>query len=111
MTHTGWEENPISQILYGKKMNILSYTVARASFKQTMDDVCLHHDPTVITRQRGEPIVMMSLADYNSMEETMYLLSNSENARRLMESVEQIKTSDAQFQELISVQAEEQASS
>lgn len=92
-------------------MNILSYTEARASFKQTMDDVCLHHDPTVVTRQKGEPIVMMSLADYNSMEETMYLLSNSKNAKRLMESVEQIKAGGAQFQELISVQAKEQTSS
>lgn len=87
-------------------MNVLSYTEARASFKQTMDDVCLHHDPTIVTRQRGEPIVMMSLADYNSMEETMYLLSNSENAKRLMESVEQVESGRTQTRELISNVAE-----
>jgi len=89
------------------KMNVLSYTEARASFKQTMDNVCLHHDPTIVTRQRGDPIVMMSLADYNSMEETLYLLSNSENAKRLMESVEQVKAGGAQIQELISVETKE----
>jgi len=88
-------------------MNVLSYTEARASFKQTMDNVCLHHDPTIVTRQRGDPIVMMSLADYNSMEETLYLLSNSENAKRLMESVEQVKAGGAQIQELISVETKE----
>lgn len=88
-------------------MNVLSYTEARASFKQTMDNVCLHHDPTIVTRQRGDPIVMMSLADYNSMEETLYLLSNSENAKRLMESVEQVKAGGAQIQELFSVETKE----
>ncbi len=73
-------------------MNVLTFSEARASFKQTMDDVCNDHVPTVITRQRGEDVVMMSLADYNSMQETMYLLSSPKNASRLMESIAQLKT-------------------
>lgn len=82
-------------------MNVLTYTEARASFKQTMDSVCLHHDPTIITRQRGEHVVMMSLADYNSMEETMYLLSSPRNAERLMRSIEQVKAGKAKERGLI----------
>ncbi len=81
-------------------MNVMTYSEARASFKQTMDDVCKHHDPTVITRQRGEHVVMMSLSDYNSMEETMYLLGNPNNAERLLRSVEQVKAGKAKIREL-----------
>lgn len=52
---------------------------------------------------------MMSLADFNSMEETMYLLSSPKNASRLMESVVQLKAGQVQTRELIrSEQAEDQ---
>jgi len=87
-------------------MNVLTYSEARASFKQAMDDVCRHHAPTVITRQRGEHVVMMSLADFNSMEETMYLLSSPANAQRLMASIAQVKAGKAKIRELL---AHEQA--
>jgi antitoxin YefM len=81
-------------------MNVMTYSEARASFKQAMDDVCRHHDPTVITRQRGDHVVMMSLEDYNSMEETMYLLGNPANAERLMRGVEQVKAGKTKIREL-----------
>lgn len=44
---------------------------------------------------------MMSLADFNSMEETMYLLSSPKNANRLMESITQLKAGQVQTKELI----------
>ena len=81
-------------------MNVMTYSEVRASFKQAMDDVCKHHDPTVITRQRGNHVVMMSLEDYNSMEETMYLLGNPVNAERLMRGVEQVKAGKTKIREL-----------
>ena len=81
-------------------MNVMTYSEARAGFKQAMDDVCKHHDPTVITRQRGDHVVMMSLDDYNSMEETMYLLSSPNNAQRLMRGVEQVKAGKTKVREL-----------
>jgi antitoxin YefM len=85
-------------------MNVLSYSEVRASFKQVMDDVCVHHEPTVITRQRGEHVVMMSLEDYNSMQETIYLLSSPKNAQRLMESMAQIKAGTAKIRELAKIE-------
>ncbi len=81
-------------------MNVLTFSEARASFKQAMDDVCNDHVPTVITRQRGEHVVMMSLADFNSMQETMYLLSSPKNANRLMESIAQLKAGKTRKLEL-----------
>lgn len=68
-------------------MNILTFSEARASLKNVMDDVCKDHVPTVISRVNGDHVVMLSLADFNSMEETMYLLSSPKNATRLMESI------------------------
>ena len=87
-------------------MNVLTYSEARASFKNTMENVCLHHDPTIITRQRGEHVVMMSLADYNSMEETMYLLSRPKNAERLMRSIVKEKDGKTQKRGLITSEQE-----
>lgn len=88
-------------------MNILTFSEARASLKTVMDDVCKDHAPTVITRVNGEHVVMLSLADFNSMEETMYLLSSPKNASRLMESIAQLKAGRTQPRELIRNEQEE----
>jgi len=82
-------------------MNILTFTEARASLKTVMDDVCKDHAPTVISRVNGEHVVMLSLADFNSMTETMYLLGSANNASRLMESIAQLKAGKAQQRDLI----------
>ncbi|MBB4861936.1 antitoxin YefM [Pseudomonas nitritireducens] len=81
-------------------MQVLTFTQARADLKQTMDDVCRDHEPAVITRQRGEPVVMMSLEDYNGMQETLYLLSSTANAKRLRESLDEVRAGKAQVKEL-----------
>lgn len=81
-------------------MNILTFSEARAGLKAVMDDVCTGHSPTVITRQSGEPVVMLSLADFNSIEETLYLLSSPKNASRLLASFEQLKAGKARIREL-----------
>jgi len=72
-------------------MNIISYTDARTTFKTLMESVCDSHEPTVITRQKGKPVVMISLDDYNAMQETLHLLSTPANARRLFESITQLQ--------------------
>ena len=82
-------------------MNILTFSEARASLKTVMDDVCKDHAPTVVTRVNGEHVVMLSLADFNGIEETMYLLGSANNASRLMESIAQLKTGKAQPRDLI----------
>jgi antitoxin YefM len=88
-------------------MNILTFSEARAGLKAVMDDVCTDHNPTVITRQSGEPVVMLSLADFNSIEETLYLLGSPKNAKRLMESFEQFKAGKSKKRELIRYEKQE----
>ena len=64
-------------------MDALSYTQVRGNFAKAMNQVCENHAPIIITRQNQKPVVMMSLEDYNSMEETLYLMSSPKNAQRL----------------------------
>ncbi len=72
-------------------MTAISYTAARENLASTMDKVCNDHDPVIITRNRDQAVVMMSLEDYSSWEETAYLMRSPANARRLAESIEQIE--------------------
>ena len=82
-------------------MQVLNFSQARASLKQTMEDVCRDHEPAVVTRQRGEPVVLMSLEDYNSMMETLHLLREPANAERLRESIGQLEAGESFTRELI----------
>jgi antitoxin YefM len=89
-------------------MNILTFSEARASLKTVMDDVCKDHAPTVVTRVSGEHVVMLSLADFKSIEETMYLLGSANNASRLMESIAQLEAGKAQPRDLIRNEKQEE---
>lgn len=81
-------------------MDAISYTAARENLAKTMDAVCADHAPIIITRQ-GEPaVVMMSLEDYQALEETAYLLRSPKNARRLLESIAQLESGGGREQEL-----------
>ncbi len=53
-----------------------------------MDRVCDDHDPVIITRNRDQAVVMLSLEDYESLQETAYLLRSPANAKRLLDSID-----------------------
>ena len=75
--------------MFSKKdnaMDVISYTDARQNLAATMDKVIDGHDAVIITRQKAGAVVMNSLEDFNSMQETMYLLGNPANAERLRKS-------------------------
>ncbi len=71
-------------------MQVISYTDARAKLKELMDRVVQDMTQVVITRQRAEPVVMMSLDDWNAIEETLHLLSSPKNAQRLHAAIDQL---------------------
>ena len=70
-------------------MDAISYSSARKNFVKTMEKVCEDHSPVIITRKNANAVVMMSLEDYNAIEETAYLLRSPENAERLLASIKQ----------------------
>ena len=73
-------------------MKTLTYTAARESLAQTIQQVCEDHDTVIITRRRDQAVVMMSLEDYESLEETAYRLRSPRNAQRLREAVDQLRS-------------------
>lgn len=73
-------------------MDTISYTSARAKLASAMDRVCDDHEPIIITRNGEQSVVMISLADYNALEETAYLLRSPKNAKRLFESIAELET-------------------
>ena len=55
-----------------------------------MDRVCDDHEALIITRNGEQSVVMLSLDDFNSLEESAYLLRNPANAKRLLAAIEQL---------------------
>lgn len=82
-------------------MNSLSVSEARANLKTVMDKVVADHAPVTIRRQRGEGVVMVSQSDWESLEETLYLLSSPRNAERLLEAIEGLDRGEGVERELI----------
>jgi antitoxin YefM len=71
-------------------MDIMTYTDARASLKDVMDRVIQDHVEVVVTRRKREAVVIISLDEYNSIQETLHLQKSPENARRLRASIAQL---------------------
>jgi antitoxin YefM len=71
-------------------MEIISYSEARNNLKAVMDRAVNDHVPIAITRQRGRPVVMVDLDDWNAMHETNYLRSTPNNARRLLDAIDEL---------------------
>lgn len=72
-------------------MDALSYSSLRQNLAQAIDRVCQDHEPLIVTRQRKESVVLMSLDDFESLQETAYLLRAPKNARRLLESIHELE--------------------
>ena len=72
-------------------MDVMTYTEVRANLKGVMDRVVSDRTQIVVTRQKSEAVVMMSLADWNAVEETLHLLSTPTNAAHLRGSIEQLE--------------------
>jgi antitoxin YefM len=71
-------------------MSTITYSEARSKLAETMEKVCDDHAPVIITRKNSRSVVMMSLDDYEALEETAYLLRSPKNARRLLESIAEL---------------------
>ena len=72
-------------------MDVITYTDLRKNLADALDKVNDDRSPVLITRQKGDHAVLISLKDYNAMAETTYLLGSPENAKRLHQSLESAK--------------------
>ena len=84
-------------------MHVTSYSEARENFKNIIDKTIDDADVTLIHRRKGGNAVLMSEEYYNSMIQTLHLLSNPANAKHLAQSIEQHKAGKTQKRQLIDV--------
>jgi antitoxin YefM len=82
-------------------MDAITDTQAQKNFTAVMNQVCEDHAPVIIIGESQKPVVMMSLEDYNSIEETLYLLRSPKNAQRLYQALEELKQGKYQQHDLI----------
>ncbi|HEV8555707.1 MAG TPA: type II toxin-antitoxin system prevent-host-death family antitoxin [Actinophytocola sp.] len=78
----------------------MSYSESRANYAETLDSVVNDREEVVITRAGHEPVVIVSLDDYQSLKETAYLLRSPENARRLITAIERLESGGGAQHEL-----------
>jgi len=69
-----------------------NYTEFRTGLKNYLDNVENNNETLIIKRGSGKGTVLISLDEYNSIMETLHLLSSKKNAKRLFESIEQMKS-------------------
>ena len=82
-------------------MDTLSFSDARDNLKAVMDRVCADKMPVAITRRKAESVVMVSQSDWDSIEETLYLLRSPKNAARLLEAINSLEAGEGEEHELI----------
>ena len=82
-------------------MKTMSYTESRARYAEMLDGVINDREEVVITRAGHEPVVVVSLEDYESLKETAYLMRSPANARRLLNSMERLEAGRGAAHDLV----------
>lgn len=82
-------------------MKSITYTNLRKRLASAMDQVNEDRAPLLITRQKGDSAVMMSLEDYESIQETLYLMQSPRNAERLQDSIDELRAGEGAERELM----------
>jgi len=85
-------------------MKTMSYTESRARYAEVLDSVVNDREEVVITRAGHEPVIIMSLADFESLRETAYLMRSPVNARRLLDAMERLEAGEGTEHQLIDVE-------
>ena len=88
-------------------MDVITYSDARQRLKELMDRVVGDRTEIVVTRQKAEPVVVVSLSEWNAISETLHLLSTPRNAERLISAIRQLESGKGRERKLI--EAEEPA--
>ena len=81
-------------------MNAITYTAARENLAATMDQVCYDREPVIITRNRDQAVVMLSLEESKSLEATAHLMRSPANARRLLASIRSMEKGHGKVRKL-----------
>jgi len=82
-------------------MRTMSYSESRAHYARTLSSVTDDHEEVVVTRSGHPSVVIVSLDDYQSLQETAYLLRSPRNAQLLLSSIDRLENGGGTAQDLI----------
>ena len=82
-------------------MKTMTYSESRAKYAETLNSVVDDREEVIITRAGHDPVVIVSLDDYESLKETAYLLRSPENARRLLASIDRLEAGRGNVRDLV----------
>lgn len=81
-------------------MNAITLKEAKTNLERLVEQVIADVEPTIVVSEGGEPVVFLPLSEYNSWQETLYLLANPANADHLRRSIAELKAGNVQEREL-----------
>jgi antitoxin YefM len=82
-------------------MKTMTYSESRAKYAETLNSVVEDREEVIITRAGHDPVVIVSLDEYESLKETAYLLRSPENARRLLASIDRLEAGRGNVRDLV----------
>jgi antitoxin YefM len=82
-------------------MNAITVKQAKRDIDRLIEQVIADAEPTVICNDKGEKAVLLSLDEFNSWQETIYLLSTPANAEHLQKSIAEARSGNLHERELI----------
>jgi antitoxin YefM len=91
--------NGVQFLVQEVAMKTMSYSDSRAHYADVLDSVVDDREEVIITRAGHEPVVIVSLDDYESLRETAYLMRSPANARRLLDAMERLEAGGGEAHE------------
>ena len=82
-------------------MNAVTLNDAKQNLEELIEQTVANAEPTIICTDKGQRVVFLSLDEFNSWQETLYLLSKPANAEHLRRSIEEANGAQKQERELV----------
>jgi antitoxin YefM len=82
-------------------MDSIAYATAVEGFGELCDRVCDGLEAIAIVRDDGRSVVVMSLAEFSSLEETAFLLRSPKNGQRLLGAIAELEAGNIKERELL----------
>ena len=74
-------------------MQVVTYSEFRKHLKENLDNACDNKEPIIVSTSHNKNVVFISLDEYNSWQETSYLLSTDNNRQRLLDAIKETEQS------------------
>jgi antitoxin YefM len=84
-------------------MTTVTLTEAKQNLEKLIEQVIADAEPIILSTETGQEVVLLSLDEFNSWKETLYLLTNPANAAHLRKSISEATAGQVRENELIDV--------